>query len=252
MVKIFFSFPDLSKSKLKALKQLYASDLMVNVLISYTTLRWKPITLERLKEVRRYIGEVMLDSGAYHVFSGVISHREMARYLSEYVLLSSRLLERGIIDYAVAPDVPGDTERTLKNTIKFLDGNAEGKVSVLQGKDVSEFLRFFKELSNQGLITDPLGLGNVNAFKERGKEGMEQLIELLREVRSFHSGRVHLFGANMKILKIKEVRVLLDMCDTASWLYDIRYRRRTVLKAKDTVEATRKAIIYFLERLSHL
>ncbi len=252
MVKVFFSFPDLSKSKLKALRQLYTNDLMVNVLISYTTLRWKPVTLERLREAREYVGEVMLDSGAYHVFSGAISHREMARYLREYALLSSELLEGDVIDYAVAPDVPGDTERTLKNTIRFLNGSPEGRISVLQGRDVDEFLGFFEELSDLDLVTDPLGLGNVNVFKERRREGMKQLVEVLSEVRSSYSGRVHLFGANLKILGVREIRDLLDMCDTASWLYDIRYRRRTVLKAKDTVEATKKAIIYFLERLSRI
>ncbi len=252
MIEVFFSFPDLSRSKLEALRQLYASDVRVNVLISYTTLRWKPVTLERLKEARSYLGEVMLDSGAYHIFSGAISYEEMASYLSDYSELSSKLLDRGIVDYAVAPDVPGDRARTLENTLRFMNGDQGGKMSVLQGRSVGEFLDFLTELSSRGLITDPLGMGNVNIFKGRGRVGMGQLAAVLRAVKSVHDERIHLFGANLRILSLREVRELLDMCDTASWLYDIRFRRRTVLKAGDTAEATRKAIIYFLERLSRL
>jgi hypothetical protein len=68
-VRVYIVLPDLGDAKYYAIRRLGEEGVYVNVLVSYTILKWKPSTIVRLIELKDegYLGSVMLDSGAYHM-----------------------------------------------------------------------------------------------------------------------------------------------------------------------------------------
>jgi len=65
LAKVYLVLPDLSRSKLEALVMLSNEVGNLGILVSFYTLKAKPKTLDRLRELRgRADVSVMLDSGA--------------------------------------------------------------------------------------------------------------------------------------------------------------------------------------------
>jgi len=242
MVKVYLVMPDLSRAKIEALTRL-SHEQPVSILVSYSTIIMKPVTLERLRELRRraYSLEVMLDSGAYH----------MARLGLEISVASYAdfaLKHQNLFDVVVAPDVPGDCEATLRRTLEFKRLYRGPLLPVVQGRTVEEYIYCYTRLQEAGLVDGALGVGGLDG--ERRKQGF--LGSLLAQLCT-NSAKLHLFGVGARLYKALTSRYgyCIASIDTGAWQAEIYYRRRTELKAdSDVTELEYKAMKRYLERFS--
>jgi hypothetical protein len=252
LVKAFLVLPDLSARKAEALCKAGA----VNVLVSYTITRWKPSTLERLRSTRESgcLGEIMLDSGAYHRFKGFRVD------LQDYALLA--LEHSDLWDLVVAPDSIEDPLGTIERTLRFASIYPHDFVPVAQPppgpRDPRKHALEAERLAGMGLLERApkvpggrlLGVGGL----DRARRRISYIARLVEEVEKLGLDvKLHLFGVGARILKGLASRGLHDLVysiDSTGWLAEIIFRRRTVYKAEDVVEANASAIRGYLERLT--
>jgi queuine/archaeosine tRNA-ribosyltransferase len=236
MAKVYLVLPDLSRPKLEAIVMASRELGNLGLLISYSTFKLKPVTLERLAELRgRADVSVMLDSGAYH----------MARLglhvdVSEYASLASR--HSKLFDVVVAPDAPGDADRTVARTVKFSKLYTGEFMPVVQGSTVEDYTRCFWELKYLGLARYyRLGVGGLERFKSNpGKLG--ELVSRL----CFKP--LHLFGVGSRTLRlISAYSDCIRSVDSVAWLHEIKYRRR-ILGDGDPVILNYNAIKTYIYR----
>jgi hypothetical protein len=234
--KVYLVLPDLSRSKLEALV-LLSNDLNnLGLLVSFYTLKTKPKTLDRLRELRgRADVDVMLDSGAYHMARLGINLN-----VGEYADLASR--HSNLFDVVVAPDVPGDACRTVVRTIKFSKLYTGDFMPVVQGRSAEEYVRCYRELRSLGLARyRRLGVGGLELFKSEPNLLGELLSRLCFKP-------LHLFGVGSRVLRLVSA---YDGCirsvDSTAWLHEIRFRRRT-LGDGDPVRLNYNAIKTYIYR----
>ncbi|MEB2837021.1 MAG: hypothetical protein GSR80_000319 [Desulfurococcales archaeon] len=257
MVRVFLVLPDVSEAKCRAI--CLAGPL--DVLVSYTTLKWKPSTLARLLALRRRgcLSSVMLDSGAYHLarLGARVDPREYAA--------DSRSGLGPAWDLVVAPDVPGDPEATLERTLEFIQSYGAPFLPVAQPPpgpaDPRRHALEAERLVSRGLLEwSPrlpggrrlLGLGGLDGPRRR----VSYIAGLLEEVESRLGGvSLHLFGVGARILAGLARRGLLGLVysvDSSGWLAEIRFRRRTHYRAPGVVEANAAAMKGYLARLARV
>jgi hypothetical protein len=215
MVKVYLVLPDLSRPKLEALVLLSREVSDLGVLVSYSTLKLKPKTLERLGELRgRADVSVMLDSGAYHVV-----RLGLSLDVRGYAELASR--HSNLFDVVVAPDVPGDAMRTVTRTIKFSKLYTGDFMPVVQGRSVEEYVRCYRELRSLGLTRyHRMGVGGLERFKKEPALLGELVSRLCFKP-------LHLFGVGSRILRLlSDYDGCIRSIDSVAWLHEIRYRRR--------------------------
>ncbi len=248
-VKVFIVLPDLSERKFEAIR-LASSTRRLNILVSYTILRWKPAMVERLERLRRanLVESILLDSGAYHLMKlgEEVDVHEYSAFINSIKYW----------DLVVAPDVPGKPSATLERTILFSQVYEEDFVPVLQGDRPSEYETFLRRIDALGLVDRaprvmsglPLvGIGGLDGPKK--KVGfVSQIVEKLSD----YSIALHIFGVGSRVLRGLKKRGLLGKIysvDSSGWLAEIQWRRRTVYGAKNTVEANVMAIHGYLDRV---
>jgi hypothetical protein len=236
MAKVYLVLPDLSRSKLGALVMLSKEFSNLGILVSFYTLKTKPKTLDRLRELReRADVDVMLDSGAYHM-----ARLGLSLDVREYAELASK--HGDLFDVIVAPDVPGDAELTVVRTIKFSKLYTGEFMPVVQGRSVEEYVMCYRELRSLGLARyHRLGVGGLDPLKREPVLLGELLSKLCFKP-------LHLFGVGSRILRLMSA---YDGCirsiDSAAWLHEIRYRRRA-LGDGDPVRLNYNAIKAYLYR----
>jgi hypothetical protein len=236
LAKVYLVLPDLSRPKLEAIAVLSKELGNLGLLVSFYTLKAKPKTLDRLRELReRADVTVMLDSGAYHM-----ARLGLKLDVREYAGLASR--HGDLFDVVVAPDVPGDPELTVIRTIKFSRLYAGDFMPVVQGRGVEEYVRCYRELRSLGLARyHRLGVGGLERFK-REPALLGELVSKL----CFKP--LHLFGVGSRVLRLMAT---YDGCirsiDSTAWLHEIRYRRRA-LGDGDPVRLNYNAIKAYLRR----
>jgi hypothetical protein len=236
MAKVYLVMPDLSRSKLEALALLSREVSGLGVLVSYYTLKTKPKTMDRLRELRGMADvSVMLDSGAYHM-----ARLGLNLDVRGYAELASR--NGDLFDIVVAPDVPGDPELTVARTIKFSRLYAGELMPVVQGRNVEEYVRCYRELRSLGLVRHHrLGVGGLEQFK-RDPGLLGELVSRL----CFKP--LHLFGVGSRLLRsLSAYGSCVRSVDSAAWLYEVRYRRRA-LGGGDPVRLNYNAIKAYLRR----
>jgi hypothetical protein len=236
MAKVYLVLPDLSRSKIEAIVMASRELGNLGLLISYFTLKLKPKTLDRLRELRgRADVSVMLDSGAYHM-----ARLGLNLDVREYAELASR--NDNLFDLIVAPDVPGDPELTVVRTIKFSRLYAGDFMPVVQGRSVEEYVRCYRELRSLGLTRyHRLGVGGLERFK-REPALLGELVSRL----CFKP--LHLFGVGSRVLRlISAYDGCIRSIDSAAWLHEIRFRRRA-LGDGDPVRLNYNAIKAYLRR----
>ncbi|MCE4599695.1 MAG: hypothetical protein F7C81_05810 [Desulfurococcales archaeon] len=245
-MRVFLVLPDLSMRKYATLQSLADKGILIDVLVSYTILSSKPSMLSRLQELRQTgsIGEVMLDSGAYHLARLGLNVDPL-----EYSNFAYKWLD--LWDYVVAPDVPGDPDATLERTIEFAKYYREDFIPVIQGGSVDEYVKMGESLLDAiGYLNASLtGIGGLDGFKRRAPF-ISKLVSSIS--RSLGLYKLHLFGVGSRIVKSLAKRGLLKYIysvDTTAWLAEIMYRRNTVYKALDVVDANISAIIGYLKRI---
>ncbi len=248
MVRVFLVFPDLSQSKMEAIHRIGPIDL----LLSITTLTWKPVSLERLLILKREgaVEGLMLDSGAYHHARGDASIDPV-----EYARASTRLA--GVFDYIVAPDLPGDMKATLERTLVFSrifpghfipvaqpgPGGYQGSIDMLARSGLIE--RALRVEGGRRLI----GIGGLDGPRRR----VRYVASLIDGIEAEYPGlALHLFGVGARILRGLARRGLLDpvySVDSSGWLHEIMWRRRSVYNASTPVDANASAIAGYLARV---
>lgn len=235
--------PDLSRTRQETLKKFAKGGTKIDILVSYSIIIEKPSIMERIKNLRKFCGEVMLDSGAYHILTGFRDKRWFESIILKYANFVNQ--NRQYFDYVVAPDIPGDSKATIKNTIIF-SSKVENFVPVLQGNSKEEYLGCFRQLENLGFISgdQPLGIGNMASFRDSSTDKLERVLSTLDKK---GIKKIHLFGANLKI--IKKLGNYLWSCDISSWQREIAFRRRTVHRARTLVDANYKAILTYLRKI---
>ncbi len=245
-MKVFLVLPDLSKRKYITLQSLADKGILVDVLVSYTILSSKPSILPKLLELRQTgsIGEIMLDSGAYHIARLGAKIDPL-----KYSIFAYRWLD--MWDYVVAPDVPGDPEATLKRTIEFARYYKDDFIPVIQGVNIDDYILMGEKLiENLGLSHLTLtGIGGLDGSRRKVKF-ISSLVE--RVLDRLGLNRLHLFGVGSRIVKALFRRGLLRYIysiDTTAWLAEIVYRRKTVYGASNVVDANISAIIGYLKRV---
>jgi len=232
--------PDLSRAKVEALARL-SRERHVPILVSYSTFMLKPVTLERLRELRgrAYSLEVMLDSGAYHM-----ARLGLDVSVAGYASFASKHLN--LFDLVVAPDAPGDCGSTLRRTIEFERLHRGPLLPVVQGRTVEEYVYCYTRLEEAGLVGGALGVGGLDG-ERRTLRFLEGLLGRLCGGRA----RLHLFGVGARLYKALAPRYggCVASIDTGAWQAEIRYRRRTELGADGGLEELEyRAMKRYLER----
>jgi len=240
MVKVYLVMPDLSWAKVEALARL-SHERPVSILVSYSTFKLKPVTLERLRELRRraYSLEVMLDSGAYHM-----ARLGLEISVASYAEFAFKHLN--LFDIVVAPDVPGDCGATLERTLEFKRLYRGPLLPVAQGRTVNEYLSCYMRLEEAELVDGALGVGGLDGDRRR----VGFLESLLAELCT-GTVKLHLFGIGARLYKTLALRYgsCVVSIDTGAWQAEIRYRRTTELKTDgDIVELEYRAMKRYLER----
>ncbi len=262
MVRVFLVLPDVSSSKVSALcsasRRLGAP---VDVLVSYSTLLWKPVAASRLRGVvsRGCVSPVLLDSGAYHLATRGLDV-DVARYASEAL----RMAGEGVAGLVVAPDVPGDAWATLERSLAFAEAYPGEFMPVLQppvpdSRDPLLHAAQLAQLEGAGLLDRAprlpggrilVGIGGLDGARRRAAY-VAELVRILTD--EYGNVALHLFGAGARLLRSLAKRGLLESVysvDTGAWQAEIRFRRRTELGADGVVEANLLAIERYLERVS--
>jgi len=261
LVRVFLVLPDVSVAKVRALCG--AAGRLggpLDVLVSYSTLLWKPVALGRLRRVvgGGCVSPVLLDSGAYH-----LATRGLQVDVEGYASLARRLSVEGVAGLVVAPDVPGDPGATLERSLSFSRVYPGSFVPVLQppgGGPVDPVLHAAQllRLEEAGLLDRAprlpggrvlVGVGGLDGARRRAPY-VAGLVRILAE--DYGYAALHLFGAGARLLRSLARRGLLDAVysvDTGAWQAEIRYRRRTELGAEGVVEANTLAIERYLERV---
>jgi len=252
-VRLFIVLPDVSEAKSEALARLGASGSRPDVLISYTTVKWKPVSLERLRALRRrkVLGYVMLDSGAYHLMR-VGEEVEVEAY--------ARVIEenKDLWDFVVAPDVPGDPRATLERTLRFMESYRGRFLPVLQGDSPKDYVLFLEELVDYGVLDQAYVMNRKPVIGVGGLDGFKKRVSFVAEVVKRLTGYdvlLHIFGVGIRVLKGLRRRGLLEnvfSVDSSGWLAEIQWRRRTVYGAVTPVEANMHAIRGYLGRAEGL
>jgi hypothetical protein len=236
MAKVYLVMPDLSRPKLEALVLLSNEIGRLGILISYSTLKLKPKTLDGLAVLKRRADvDVMLDSGAYHMarLGLKVDVREYADFVSKH---------GNLFNTVVAPDVPGDPGLTVVRTIKFSKLYAGEFMPVVQGKNVEEYVRCYRELRSLGLARyRRLGVGGLELFKSEPNLLGELLSRLCFKP-------LHLFGVGSRVLRlVAPYDGCIRSVDSTAWLHEIRFRRRA-LGDGDPVRLNYNAIKTYIYR----
>ena len=250
--RIYLVFPDLGGAKAEALCRLAGQGRKVDVLLSYSVLLAKPATGDRLASLRRQgcLGSVMLDSGAYHV-----AYHGLRLEPEEYALGVSGL--GGVVDLVVGPDVPRRPSESVERLRRFSASYGGSFIPVLQSKTTSPrgYLATLEALEYWGLLERaprvdggrPLvGIGGLVGARVGEVSLVVDALERACDC------AFHLFGANVRMVRGLARRGLLSTIhslDTSGWLWEIRWRRRTVYKATTTLEANIAAIVGYLEKM---
>jgi hypothetical protein len=244
--------PDVSEAKAWALCRVGG----VDVLVSYSTLTWKPVALGRLSALRAggCVAMVMLDSGAYHHGRGALRVE-----VEGYAGLAEAY--GWLFDLVVAADVPGDPGATLERSLRFAELYSGPFIPVAQpppGEPSPEaHAGSLEELEASGLLSRaprprgrPLaGIGGLDGPRRRAR----YLAALVSRIAESWSLDLHLFGVGARLLASLARRRLLHhvySVDTGAWQAEIRWRRRTVYKADGPLEANEAAIRGYLERVA--
>lgn len=261
MVRVFLVLPDVSEVKVAALCGV--AGLLgggVDVLVSYTTLLWKPSTVSRLARLvaEGCVRPVLLDSGAYH-----LATRGFMVSIEGYAAMARRLSSAGVAGLVVAPDVPGDSMATLARSLEFAFAYGGPFMPVLQPPrgsppDPLAHARAFEALEAAGLLELAprlpggkvlVGVGGLDGARRRTSY-VASLIDAIDKLYGYAA--LHIFGAGARLLRSLARRGLLSAVysvDTGAWQAEIRYRRRSGLGAETTLEANKLAIARYLERV---
>lgn len=238
MVEVYLVMADLSRAKVEALARL-SRELPVSILVSYSTFKLKPVTLDRVRELRARAGvKVMLDSGAYHMarLEFKVDVMGYARFAENY---------QKLFDVVVAPDVPGDAVATVKRTREFSRVYGDRFLPVLQGTRLEEYIWCARELED--LIGGYVGVGGLDKARRRA-EWLEKLLSKL-----CGGLELHMFGLGARLSKIlvSRFRNCVRSVDTGAWSSEITFRRRSVLGVDgDIVELEYKAMKSYLKRFN--
>ena len=125
-------------------------------------------------------------------------------------------------------------DETVRNCVKNIElAKKLGgylPVSVIQGYTIDEYMYSIEELDRHNAITPFLGIGSIKLRKKKG-----EVIEILKAVRkklenlNYTNVHLHAFGLSFDMLKIAQIRELIDSSDSASWIYALkRFHRVTV------------------------
>ncbi len=248
--KVFLVFPDLGGAKAEALCMLKRRGVNVNVLISYATLRYKPTTFGKLVKLKQNncLGEIMLDSAAYHV-----AFRGLKLSPEEYAEQAKKLSE--IVDIIVGPDIPRNPEQTLERLLKFSEIYGEQFIPTIQSKGPSrEYVESLRLLEKHGIIKHAPYINGKPLIGVGGLVGkkVKEVAEIVKTISLNCKCYLHLFGVNLRAIRGLARRSLLEhiySIDTSGWLSEIKWRRRTTYSAKSTLEANYLAIMGYIEKL---
>ncbi len=232
------------------------------MLVSATIVAWKPSVEARLAALRAEstVGSVVLDSGAYHHARG-----DAEVGVDWYARLAARLNRAGLVDYVVAPDVPGDPRATLERTREFSQAYPGPFIPVAQppqGKlDPRAHAGSLDELARHSLLDRApmveggrslVGIGGLDGPLRRASY-LASLVEEVERKWGSRSVALHLFGVGARLLKSLARRGLTGIVysvDSTAWLAEIRWRRRTVYNASTTIEANLAAITGYIAKIT--
>ena len=251
-LKVYLVFPDLGGAKAEALCRLARGGLLVDVLVSYSIFLFKPVTRRHLERLRAgsCLGSVMLDSGAYHV-----AFRGLSLDPENYAVGASSL--RGHVDLVVGPDVPRRPRESLERLRRFSASYPDSFLPTLQSEslDPEGYIESLEALESSGLLARAprvdggrplLGVGGLVGAPVRA------VARVVEAISDSCDCLLHLFGANVRMVRGLARRGLLDRVysiDTSGWLSEIRWRRRTLYRARSTLEANVKAIQGYIEKV---
>ena len=241
-----FSQPEI-RAKTEAL--LHVLDLLphlrdrIGVLVSYALIDQE--TLECVKILKKHGIQIMLDSGAFHVLQRKVSLSEYLSWLNQYIEFVNKHID--LFDWIVTADVPCDSrpdvkvqklpnrtkiELTIDNTLRIIDKISDPRkfMIVVQGYTPEEYAYCCELYRRYGVITARVGVGSlcIRKYSENAVQEIKQILETIREHLPSWV-KLHAFGLNIRFLRHKEIRSLLNSSDSNSWVYPYCRFSRLVL-----------------------
>ena len=218
----------------------------IGILFSYSlVLDQGEQVIQYVKTLRNLGFEIMLDSGAFHVLGRKIPLNEYLKLLDRYIEFVNRYIY--LFDWIVTMDVPCDSrpdvrvqklsnrakiELTIDNTLRIIDKISDPRkfMIVVQGYHPEEYAYCCELYKRYGIVTARVGVGSlcIRKYSENAVQEVKQILETVRQHLPSWV-RLHAFGLNIRFLRHKEIRSLLNSSDSNSWVYPYCRFSRLVL-----------------------
>jgi hypothetical protein len=189
--------------------------------------------------------QVMLDSGAFHVLQCKIPLDRYLSWVDQYINFVNEHID--LFDWIVTVDVPCNSrvnsslqhlsnrrriELTIDNTLKIIDKIIDPRkfMIVVQGYTPEEYAYCCELYKRYGIVTARVGVGSLctRKYSENAVQEIKQILETIRKHLPSWV-KLHAFGLNIRFLRHKEIRNLLNSSDSNSWVYPYCRFSRLVL-----------------------
>lgn len=179
------------------------------------------------------IDRLFVDSGGYSLMLSQGEHPHVDDYLDTVVDYGADMF--AVQDYPCEPkilkrygrSVRDHQRRTTTATAECLvraheRGIDADPVAVVQGWERDDYINHIRELREEGLLTEHIGIGSV-CRRNQDREIRRIIADVANELKSHH--KIHAFGVKNSILSDKKTRDRLHSADTTAW-YFRNYNKR--------------------------
>lgn len=222
-----------------ALKRLEEPNVMINY-ASYSGEIWDSVE------------DLFVDSGGYSFIKGMgeyqTSHEDYLNWIEKTEPKAFALR-----DYPCEPDLLAEHDRTVREhqtmtteahrelLNKWDDMSVDSRpVSVVQGREINEYLTHLDELRDAGCLTDYVGIGSVC-----GRHAVTEIKPIVNAISNELADDVDIHGFGMKIPSLEQRDVFENLTSTDSMAYS--YKARTDSRGRGIMCGYRQHALHYLE-----
>lgn len=173
------------------------------------------------------IDHLFVDSGGYSLMLEEGEHPPVDEYLDIVEGYGAEMW--AVQDYPCEPEILSRYGRSVRDhqhmttaataecIVRAEERDIDGEpVAVLQGWELQDYLHHIDQLSDEGLLTEHIGIGSV--CRRNQTQNIRRIVKTIRkELPSRH--KLHAFGVKNEILNDRATRESLWSADTTAWYF---------------------------------